>query len=439
MTSPFESLDFYALLTLLAGMALYHLSRRDPRETFAPPVVVAVVFLFYAVLAPRDAYLNGETHVFFRDALPFYPLAWRAVVLHLLGFLFGYHALTGLLPRPRSEVPASAPSLADLGYKICVGAIIAYAISQGFDFLIRLNPLSARSASPAGFGPLLNVGLLTNYFSYAINFLLLGILFQLPAAVRWPAFRFKALAWIALTTALFINFAFRWRLIILFAALFMFWYLWRGRRPRAGLLLIPLPLVAIGAMGINRQYGAGLDTEAVAGLDLEGLLRPTLGEGKSVLNMTALLIEDVQQRDGYVGIFDPLLATLSTFIPRQLIPGKDIAEYLKNAFIAVFGDPIAAQSGLAVLNTGEYFLIAGWLGVILAGVLIGALCRLLWNWYRANTQDPLATCLYTLSTVFLYLLISRGFLPGSLILAGFTFLPFLVFRRQLRQWLTVQP
>ncbi|CAK6696870.1 O-antigen polysaccharide polymerase Wzy [Synechococcus sp. CBW1107] len=427
------------LVLLLGAIVLYHLCSPDPRELFAPPVIVAVVFFFYAVLAPRDAVQTGETNILFLDALPSYPLAWRAVVVHLLGFLVGYHWLRGWLPRMRRSMPVSAAGLARLGYRICVWSTLAYGISAGFGFILQLNPLVARDFAGSS-TPLLALGALSNYFSYAINFLTLGIIFQLPAAFQIPSFRFNAYSWILFTAVLYVNFGFRWRLAVLFGAVTILWHLLACRRPSWKLLLtLPLLLVVAGAMGVNRQYGGGIDFEAVSTLNLDELIHPTLTEGKSVFNMTALLIGDVQDRGEYAGFLRPLVATISTLIPRQFLPGKDIADYLRDAFVAVFDHPIAARMGLGVLNVGEYYLIGGWLGVFLIGMLIGYLARLLWAWFRLNSNDPFVASLYTMATAFLYQLISRGFTPGVFILASFTFLPFLLFRRRLRAFLAAGP
>jgi hypothetical protein len=118
-------------------------------------------------------------------------------------------------------------------------------------------------------------------------------------------------------------------------------------------------------------------------------------------------------------------------IPRQFLPNKDISDYLTRGLVDVYKDPVVAEAGLAILNYGEYFLAAGWLGIVLGGIVFGVLCRWLWNWYIARSQDPLVLAMYTMTVMFLYLIVSRGFLPGVVILAGFSVVPLFL----LRWWL----
>lgn len=431
----------WALVLLIVGIVLYQFTRSDPRETYAPPLIVAAVFFVYSVVAPLNAQHSGETMVFFLNALPHYPLVWGMVLLHLVGWLIGYHLISRFLPPLHpSQVVIRFDLLARFGYKICVGSVLLYLLANGFDFLLLLNAFEARELlEDRTSRSIFSLGVLTKYFAYSINFLVIGILFQLPAALKFRFFRWRLLSWFGFAIALYVGFGFRWRIAILWASLMITWHLFFRKRMSI-LLLVSffVSLLVLGAMGINRVYGGGLDVNALSSVDLNELLKPNLNEARNVFNMTALVLADVQYRDDYVGLLVPLKAAIYTFIPRYFLPSKDIASYLKDEFVNVFGDPIAAQAGLAVLNIGEYYLILGWVGVFAGGLILGTIYSRIWRWFLLNSENPLTMCLYVISISFTYIIISRGFTPGVLILAGFTFLPFLIFRRRLESMLAGQ-
>lgn len=225
---------------------------------------------------------------------------------------------------------------------------------------------------------------------------------------------------------------FRWRILVLVGVLYAAWHLVRRRLPNpvSALAVLLVIFLVAGSVGVDRQYGRGLATEEIRSRTFGELLDPVFSEGRSLFYTTSQLIGHVSESRRFVGLA-PLQAALVAPIPRQFLPDKDIGEYQKRALVEVYRDPVVAQAGLAILNYGEYFLAAGWVGILLGGIAFGVLCRWLWNWYIARAGDPLVLAIYTMTVMFLYLIVSRGFLPGVVILAGFSVVPLFL----LRWWL----
>ena len=65
----------------------------------------------------------------------------------------------------------------------------------------------------------------------------------------------------------------------------------------------------------------------------------------------------------------------------------------------------------------------GWFSVVAAGFLIGALLRQLWTWFLWRQYEPLAQSIYLLSASYLYVVVSRGYLPQVVMLYVFSVLP----------------
>jgi biotin transporter BioY len=88
--------------------------------------------------------------------------------------------------------------------------------------------------------------------------------------------------------------------------------------------------------------------------------------------------------------------------------------YLVNNYLGI---------GAAVLNFGEYYLAFGWWGVFIGSFLLGWLARKLWNWYRSDRENPLVIITFVVANSFIYVVISRGYLPQVVMNFFFTVFP----------------
>jgi hypothetical protein len=67
--------------------------------------------------------------------------------------------------------------------------------------------------------------------------------------------------------------------------------------------------------------------------------------------------------------------------------------------------------------------MAGWPGVVTGYLLLGLLYRRIWNGFMVRRADPLVQVVTALALAYLYVLVSRGYLPQVVMLAVFTVLP----------------
>ena len=122
-------------------------------------------------------------------------------------------------------------------------------------------------------------------------------------------------------------------------------------------------------------------------------------------------------------------------IPSALLPNKAAgAEYLFNAVQYLF--PIGSEefaNGAAFMGYAEYYLMFGWLSLVVMGLLLGSLLRCLWNWFTPRRKEVLAQVTYVCTCGYLYVVVSRGYLPQIVTLFAFGVAPlFIIYYFQAR-------
>ena len=111
----------------------------------------------------------------------------------------------------------------------------------------------------------------------------------------------------------------------------------------------------------------------------------------------------------FVGL-QPFISTILFPIPRALWQGKDSFQYLVDAIAALYQSDTLGL-GQASMNYAEYYLMAGWLSVVLMCLLSGWLLRCLWNWFSPRRNEILAQVAYFCTCSLLYVWVSRGYMP----------------------------
>lgn len=437
--SPSERLWLGLLLAQMLGLALWCLTRpKRHLAWFQPPAVLMVVFLYYTVAGPLQAMQQGswiDRGVNLRHGM---EIAWQGAAISFASFLVGYGLFRHRLRPPRRAASFNRLQAWRLGQLLNLLGLALFTLISGPRLLVMLNPLNARQAERLAAG--LDLGAFANYAGLAINLLIPGILLMAAAWAQGPTNSVQLLFWLSVASAIYTTLGFRYRLALLFTGLLLIWYLARGRQPRA-LVVIPttIGLLAIaGLIGLSRSYGQGLDLTRVEGLPFWDLV--LAGFGESVIFLTSGgLMELVPKQVEYVGTV-PLLNTLLFPIPSQLLAGKNSVEYLTSAIATVYRSDIHGQ-GAAILNYAEYYLMGGWSALIGGYVLLGFLCRRLWLWFRWRQQEPVAQVAYVCAVVYLYVVVSRGYLPQVAMLFCFTVMPlfFYYYRLSTRISLEVEP
>ncbi|WP_156797880.1 hypothetical protein [Synechococcus sp. CB0205] len=382
--------------------------------------MLSVIFLYYTVAGPLHALQQGDWTDRGVDLRYGMEIAWQGAAISFAAFLVSYGLIRQQLPPPRRSTGFDSRQAWRLGQTLNVLGITFFGLLTGPRLLFLLNPLTARQVEAVGRG--LDFGPFANYAGLAVNFLIPGIL--LLTAV-WASQRrggLQLLLWLIAASGIYTTLGFRYRLALLFSGVLLVFYLARGRQPRAGVVI---PAVAgllglAGLIGLTRSYGRGLNLSGIEGLGFWDLVLAGFGESGIFLTsggVMALTPSDIS----YVGI-TPLVNTVLFPIPSQLLPGKDSAAYLLDATAVVYNSSVH-NAGAAFLNYAEYFLMGGWPALIVGYLLLGWLCRRLWLWFLWRRQEPIAQVTYVCAVTFLYVVVSRGYLPQVVMLFGFTVLP----------------
>ena len=111
---------------------------------------------------------------------------------------------------------------------------------------------------------------------------------------------------------------------------------------------------------------------------------------------------------------------------------KDSGDYLFKILNGVYGFRNIYQ-GAAYLNYAEYYLMFGWFGIFIFNFLLGYFFKRLWLWVNLHKEEPLAILVYILNVTFIYMIISRGYLPQQVHLYLFNVFPaYIIYRLNLK-------
>ncbi|WP_188021065.1 oligosaccharide repeat unit polymerase [Synechococcus sp. RS9907] len=434
-----DLLDFDQLILVLALIALIGWEvmsayrSPSPLKVYRPTLFVAGVLLYYVLFGPLQALASGEGLDYrgldHRDLVVW---GWLGALVFYASLLLGFYAKPRAPAPKRLAVRVTPERLHRLGVRLCLLGFVMFAFVGGTRVFALLNPLAARGLVDGGFGEGgVDVGAIANYFNYAINFLIPGILLQAASWLKQRKHTSTLLIWLVSAAGIYVSLGFRYRLVLLAVPLILLWFMARSRRPN--LFIVSIFLVAFvlfnGLIGLTRAYGRGLDlTNLEQGIDLYALTNRGVSETGVFLASSGVIEQTPSPGSPYVGL-QPLLATVLFPIPRALLPSKPDNSYLTNALSELYGGEIFAN-GSAVMGYAEYYLIAGFPSLILLSFGLGYLIRRLWNWFLVRSYEPFAQCIYLLSSSYLYVVISRGYMPQVLMLFVFTVAPmFWLYRR----------
>ena len=415
---------FGSLISVFAVDILNFAFKRDPLSIYQPPVFVVLFLSYYCVFGPlRRIADNDWFHVLtdFRYAVAY---GWAGALVFYLSMRLGYFLFNFWHPARRFLPYFDANLARNLGIKLCWVGFLFFFLANGLRVLAYINPLAVRRSGFFHSGGI-DIGPLANYANAALNLLIPGILLQFTAWVRTRRKLISVVLWsfVALTT--FISLGFRWRIVTLLLPMAMLWYLARGRSPDIK-LLGPAGLIMLILSGIiekTRSYGGGLNLDGLDGFNLGDLFGVGFNES-SVFLVTGGLIANAPEHIPYVG-FAPIISSLLFPIPSDLLSNKDTFEYLSNALILLFNSEIFAV-GQAVLSFGEYYMMFGWVSLVLAGLFFGWLLRSLWNWFSLRRGETIAQVTYVATCGLLYMFISRGYLPQVILTFAFGSLPLFI-------------
>ena len=430
--SSAESLVVMGLVALMGLECFMAIRSRSWVQIYRPTLFVAVVLAFYALAGPIRAVLSsgeaanfiGTSGTLYRglDHRPYLLWGWVGALIFYASLLSGFYVARLKLEPKRLMRRSNLGKIRRWGSALCWVGLVMYALVQGPGFFVLLNPLASQSVEVEWFGfSGFEMGPFRNYFLLAINLLIPGIVLQFAVWLRQRRGLWVVLSWFAVASLVYLSEAFRYRILLLLIPMLLLWFFYNKRRPMlVAMLIFMVAFISLnGVVGVARTRLRGLDLDQVAGYTPQQLIKASFEES-GVFFTTSAVISSVPERFPFIG-FEPVSTTLVHPIPRRLLPGKPVGNYGKR-----YTDPIynlGYFSGVTILGYGEYYLMFGWLSVVAAGLLIGALLRQLWTWFLWRQYEPLAQSIYLLNASYLYVVVSRGYLPQVVMLYVFSVLP----------------
>ncbi len=398
------------------GIPVVQLMSKNYYAIFSPISVVCLTYFYYALLGPLYYLATQGQEVIVRtyNLRDYYLPAMLGCVVSFYFILLGYITKQSFKSRKFGiYFPVSSLQLRNVGFRVIVIAFVMFTIFSGGDIISRINFLDT-TKSAQDFS-----GSFASYLMLSINFLIVGVILTF-----FYYFNKKILLIFlfifGIIISLFINEAFRYRIVILILSLFWAYHLYRKKKPNLVFLastLIPFFLL-MGLLEVARVYGRGIDVKRVENVQYTDLAEKSLNE-TDVFWATGLFMEKVLEYNDYT-YFDFLINAIAAPIPRKLWPSKPDGNYILSTNDELFE---GTGRGQAYLNFSEYYLSFGWLGVIVISFLWGYFFKTVWLWFLQYKEHPLAITAISVFNAFIYVIISRNYFTQHLTLFFFTVYP----------------
>lgn len=386
------------LLFIMGGILCKGICSKDFSKVFCPLMFIVVYLAYYVVIpfffSDGDIYGKGN-----EGSVPY--LMWGAFI-SLISILLGFQYSIRRNFFKRLNLLYRKENIFFIGITLFIVGLGSYILMKGFAFKV----IAVQDEMFVSGDNIFNHG-----DTYITNFVSL-----LPASaiLIFASNKKKWISWVVIFFAILIALmgGGRWRFVTIIVPFFCFIHLYPNPRRINYIRWIPLAVIVIYAMGIiekTRNYGSGLDLEALQQMD-QKVLSEGAKENELVYYFSAGVMEKYEYEEPLY--FESIITALTMPLPRSVFPWKPDAQYLRDANLRVLG---TLDHGAAYLNFVEGYLSFGWLGIVFNGFSIGFLSRIFWDNYRRNRKSIGAILFLSLYNSVLYMFISRGYLAQELV------------------------
>ena len=301
----------------------------------------------------------------------------------------------------------------------CLVSFLSFLIIRGRTALDYLNLFGSFNAIiSSGFQQGYNFGELNNIFLEGVNILIPGIILMFISLSYSGKNKTFTYGIIYFTISLFLSIGFRSRVIMLLIPCYFIYYFSKNRKPPVFLSTF-YAFILLGASSfveLTRVYFAGLDLTRFD-FDLNKLFVTAFLESNTFIT-SSIIFETIPRELPFIGI-RPILESIFKFTHYFGIGTKFDDPYYKEIINMIYG--IRDAEGAAHLGFAEYYLMGGWIGLIISSIFFGYFLKRLWIWFLSSPEDYIRQAIYFTSIGFLYMVFSRGFLPQI-----FTFFIFII-------------
>tara|TARA_Y100001978_G_scaffold100585_1_gene89967 strand:- start:196 stop:1503 length:1308 start_codon:yes stop_codon:yes gene_type:complete len=399
----------------------FNLFNKNNKLTFAHPLIFySIVMFYYTVFSPFFQIIANETASKGLDFRALYTLGWKGAILSATSILVGYSLKIKFIKNQSRKCVLNFNSLWSIGLILNIIGITFYMIIRGFDLSV-FNPFYNKSLS---IDFLVYKGTFRNYFLYAQEFLVGGNLLMFASTYETKRKFILTSINILISFLLFLNSGFRFRVLFLITSLILYFIIREEKLKNnlaitigaSTIIFVTIFMVFIGEI---RTYGVGFNFE------LENIYSQNLFKtGESDIFITSSgAINLIPENFSFQGFY-PIFKALMHPLPSTLFD-KNAGDYLFKIIDGVY-DYKDIYYGAAYLNYAEYYIMFGWFGISIFSFLLGHLFKRLWYWINQRKEEPLALIVYLLNVSFIFMIVSRGYLPQQLQLYSFTVLPIYV-------------
>lgn len=419
LISAQESLYVILLLALILAVLIANVFSSKYHKLWSPLTVVALTYLYYTVAGPVLSIYLDDTYVRLLDHRPFFLNSWKGALLSFIFIIIGY-VIIGKIKIERQEINFNL-DLKKFGLRLYAIGFAGVILAFGFSSISSINFLSGDHLEQTAIG-----GGFSNYFLFMMNLFIPACCIFLVKSIQKNKYSWLFIVSVLYPVALYITLGFRYRVILLVLSLLTTYHLYLMKRPNflALSLFSVLIITFMGIIGSTRTYFSGLkNLDRIENKSFGDLFVSGFSEAQT-FQSTGLLIQNVPTAHDFMGL-QAIYETIAMPIPRQFWPGKPSGESL-DAMYSIYEYEVGSgdvSTGAAILNYGENYLAFGWLGVIMGAFILGLLLRYSWNWFLNRKDNALAIVYIAVLNSFIYVVISRGYLPQVVINFFFTVFP----------------
>jgi len=410
---------FLLLFSLLFPLRL--INKFQKLSLVNPLIIYCLITSYYTIISPIYRLITNLTFDRGIEHRSLLIYGWTGCLVSLISLYFGYFFENTKSLKKNRTCNLNSYQLWNIGFWINNLGILGYLIFTGLNFS-RFNPFIGEAR---GIDFLRYRGDFSSYLFYAQNFLITGNLLMVTSFFRNKDKVLPTLGYLIITIGLYLNSGYRYKLFFLTFSLFLFYFLITKFSRKIYFIYITISLFLFGFINslleIIRSYGSGFRLENLERFNLQGVFLYFFKVGESsVFLTTSALMSVIPSKVPYI-YFYPFYKVLIHPIPSTFF-NKDAGDYIEDALFGLYQSE-AQVYGAAIHNFGEYYLMFGWLGIIIGSFLLGIILKKLWIWILIHQNEEIALPLYLLNISFIFMIISRGYLPQQFLLYAFSVLP----------------
>ena len=414
--------NFLVLAYFFYAYFLWNVFVKHPIDLFEPMAFVSAMYFALLIFAPLVCIIRGTTLILGANTMSGCIKGTTVFLISFLFFCIGYYKKFSFIkPRFRkvnrgrkqeNNGAIDECQLMLLFWMVCLLLTVVYDMSTGKSPLYVLTfgqaGAVAQEQSDSSLQILIN-------FSYS----LLGAWLYLWKA--WQGHNITKIIMYLITLSVFATRGFRFILVIALFAPIVLHYLTVKKRPNLLKVIVACVVIlslmgSFGSIRNNLRTGTQI-TEVSTGIDA---LWDVFDSDFCTFKAYYGVVKAFPEKMNYMHGREMFLYTAVMMIPRALWRGKPYPLTHEVATAAM--NSVAAKSGMAFPNIGEFYFEFGAIGVVVCMFVFGILCAKLKRMLeKANNLESMI--IYSVTFLSLVQIIGRGYIPSNFYLLIFLNLP----------------